>query len=237
MTEQYPDKTPRHIAIIMDGNGRWAKQRGLPKIEGHRAGTRAVEEAVRGCLELGVEILSLYTFSTENWQRPREEVNALMGLLEQYLKKYLPKLKKNKIRLVVSGEINNLALSLQRQIKRAVSQTKDNSGLILNLALNYGGRQDILQAARAIALKVKQKGLQVEQINQKLFSAHLYTAGLPDPDLLIRTSGEQRISNFFLWQISYSEFYFTPKLWPDFKKEDLREAILDFQKRERRFGA
>lgn len=230
------EKMPGHVAIIMDGNGRWAEKRGLPRFEGHRAGATIVKEAARYCLELGIEILSLYTFSTENWRRPEKEVNALMKLLEYYLKSYLPELKKNKIRLVVSGERKDLTLSLQRQIQKVNDETKDNSRLILNLALNYGGRQDILQAARAIALKVKREVLQIDEIDQKLFAAHLYTRELPDPDLLIRTAGDERISNFFLWQISYCEFYFTPRLWPDFKKQDLVEAVLDYQKRERRFG-
>lgn len=227
---------PRHVAIIMDGNGRWAKKRDLPKIEGHRAGAAATEEAIKGCLELGIRALSLYVFSTENWRRPRKEVNALMGLLGQYLKSRLASLKKNQIKLVVSGERQNLPSSLQKQIQKVISQTQDNSRLILNLVLNYGGREEILQATKAIASKVKQERLGLDEIDQKLFSKHLYTAGLPDPDLLIRTSGEQRVSNFFLWQISYAEFYFTPKFWPDFKKQDLREAVLDYQKRERRFG-
>ena len=189
---------PRHIAIIMDGNGRWAEKRGLPRFEGHRAGATVVKEAARYCLELGIGILSLYTFSTENWHRPKKEVNALMRLLEHYLKSYLPELKKNKIRLVVSGERKDLTLSLQRQIQKVIDETKDNSRLILNLALNYGGRQDILQAAKAIALKVKREVLQIDEIDQKLFAAHLYTRELPDPDLLIRTAGDERISNFFL---------------------------------------
>ena len=228
---------PRHIAIIMDGNGRWAKKKGLPKIEGHRVGVAAVEEAIKGCIELGVEVLSLFTFSIENWHRPKGEVNALMRLLGQYLGTQLTKLQKNKIRLVVSGESSTLPSALRKQIQKVIDQTKDNSKLILNLAINYGGREEILQAAKGIALRVKRNDLDVDQISQTVFAAHLYTVNLPDPDLLIRTSGEQRVSNFFLWQISYSEFYFTPKLWPDFKKQDLLDAVLDYQKRERRFGA
>ncbi len=230
------ERIPGHIAIIMDGNGRWARNKGLPKIEGHRAGAHAVEEVIKTCLESGVKILSLYTFSKENWQRPKKEVNILMRLLEQYLKKQLANLKKNKIKLLVSGERNGLPISLQGQIQKAIRETKTNCKLILNLALNYGGREEILQATKEIALKVKCNVLRVDEIDQKVFSDHLYSEGLPDPDLLIRTSGEKRVSNFFLWQISYCEFYFTPKLWPDFKKQDLLEAILDYQKRERRFG-
>lgn len=230
-------KIPKHIAIIMDGNGRWAKEHGLPKIEGHRAGAVVVEEAIKACLELDVKILSLYAFSTENWKRPKKEVKALMMLLGQYLKSQLRRLKKNKIRLLISGESNRLPFFLRNQLQKVITETSKNSRLILNLALNYGGREEILQATRAIALKVEQKELKINEIDQKLFSRHLYTRDLPDPDLLIRTSGEQRVSNFFLWQISYCEFYFTPKHWPDFKKEDLVEAISDYQRRERRFGA
>jgi len=220
----------------MDGNGRWAELKGLPKIEGHRAGAAAVEEAIKACRQLGIKVLSLYTFSTENWRRPKREVDALMRLLEQYLKSRLPKLKKNKIKLLICGQISSLPVFLKRQIEKVIAETKDNSDLILNLALNYGGREEISQAAKEIALEVKADKLQADQIDQKVFSRYLYTKDLPDPDLLIRTSGEQRLSNFFLWQLSYSEFYFTPKFWPDFKTEDLLKAILDYQQRERRFG-
>ncbi len=230
-------KIPTQIAIIMDGNGRWAKNRGLSKIEGHRAGAAAVEEAVRGCRELGVKILSLYAFSTENWRRPKKEVNALMRLLQQYLKTKVAKLNRNKIKLIFSGDLSILPLFLQRQMQKASRETEGNRQLILNLAVNYGGRQDILQASRALAAKVEKRELKVSQIDEKLFSQHLYTANLAEPDLLIRTSGEQRVSNFFLWQISYSELYFSPKLWPDFKKQDLLETVWDYQKRERRFGS
>ncbi len=229
-------RIPEHIAIIMDGNGRWAKLKGLPKIAGHRAGAAGAEEAIKGCLELGVKVLSLYAFSTENWQRPKKEVNALMTLLGQYLKRYLPKLQKNKIRLFVSGEKSRLPLAIHREIQKVIERTKNNRKLTLNLAINYGGREEILQATRAIASEVKTGACEISQIDQSAFSAHLYTKGLVDPDLLIRTSGEQRVSNFFLWQICYSELYFSPKLWPDFKKQDLLEAVLDYQKRERRFG-
>ncbi len=227
---------PRHIAIIMDGNGRWAKKRGLPKIEGHRAGAAAVKEVINACLELGVKILSLYTFSIENWKRPKKEIDSLMRLLRQYLKQHFSELKKNKIRLQVCGELSGLPVSLQTQIQKAIRETRHYSRFLLNLALNYGGREEIVQAAKAIALKVQRRALEVDQIDQKLFAAHLYTKDLPDPDLLIRTSQEQRVSNFFLWQISYCEFYFVPKLWPDFNKEDLIQAVLDYQRRERRFG-
>ncbi|MBN2096962.1 MAG: isoprenyl transferase [Candidatus Omnitrophica bacterium] len=220
----------------MDGNGRWAEQKGLAKIEGHRVGGVAVEEAIKGCLELGVKVLSLYTFSTENWQRPKKEVMTLMKLLKQYLKSRLKDLNKNKIRLVVSGERAKLPQALIQQIDKTTKATEKNSRMILNLALNYGGREEIVNAARAIAQDLNKGRLQINQIDQEIFSSYLYTRDLPDPDLLIRTSGEYRISNFFLWQISYSEFYFTDKLWPDFKKEDLLAAVLDYQRRERRFG-
>ncbi|NQT00039.1 MAG: isoprenyl transferase [Candidatus Omnitrophica bacterium] len=230
-------KVPRHIAIIMDGNGRWAQQRGLPKLEGHRAGANSVEEAITGCIELGVGVLTLYAFSTENWRRSKQEVSALMSLLGHYIKKELARLDKNKIRFMVSGAWEDLAPALRKQIQGAIDQTKDNSKLIFNLALNYGGREDILQAVRKIALEVKEGKLKADQINHELFASHLYTANLPEPDLLIRTSGEQRISNFLLWQISYAELIFTTKFWPDFKKQDLVQAVLEYQQRERRFGS
>ena len=228
---------PQHIAIIMDGNGRWAKSRGLPKIAGHRAGAAVVKKVIKESVELGVKVLSLYAFSTENWKRPKKEITALMRLLEQSLRSQLVIAQKNNIRILISGKSSGLPISLQRQIEDVVKKTKDNSRLILNLALNYGGREEILRATREIASKVKQRKLEVGGIDQRLFSNHLYTRGLPDPDILIRTSGEQRVSNFLLWQISYSELYFTPKLWPEFKKQDLIEAILEYQKRQRRFGA
>ncbi|MFH1045825.1 MAG: isoprenyl transferase [Candidatus Omnitrophota bacterium] len=228
---------PQHIAIIMDGNGRWAKKKGLPKIEGHRAGVRSVEEVIKACLEIGVKVLSLYTFSTENWQRSKREVSALMRLLEQYLKNYTVKLDKNGIRLVICGEMGALADSLQRQLELSQRKTQANSKLTLNLALNYGSREEITHAAGALAEKIKSGEMTAEEINPAAFERFLYTKDLPDPELIIRTSGEQRLSNFFLWQASYSELYFTPTLWPDFRKADLEQAISDYQKRERRFGA
>ena len=221
----------------MDGNGRWAKRKHLPKIEGHRRGVAAVEEIVKACREFGVKVLTLYTFSTENWRRPRAEVQALMRLLDYYLKIKVEELNKNKVRLIFSGRKQKLPEAVQKKISWAEDYTKDNAALILNLALNYGGREEILDAVQAIADKVKNKRLNPEQINERVFCEHLYSRGLPDPDLLIRTSGELRLSNFLLWQLSYSELYFTPKLWPDFNKQDLAEAIKEFSRRQRRFGA
>ena len=222
---------PKHIAIIMDGNGRWAKKRGFPRIYGHRAGTKSVREVVRACGELGLEALSLYTFSTENWSRPREEINALMELLCIMLRKEVKMLNKNNIRLRAVGRTDQLPPRVQRELSHAMDQLKNNRGLILNLALNYGGRQEIIDAVN----KIIKSG--AKQMNETVFSQYLYTNGLRDPDLVIRTSGEQRISNFFLYQSAYSEVYSTSVLWPDFKKADLYEAILEYQSRERRFGA
>ncbi|MFC1698647.1 isoprenyl transferase [Candidatus Omnitrophota bacterium] len=227
---------PRHIAIIMDGNGRWARSRGRPKLDGHRAGANTVEVVVKACIDFGVQALTLYAFSTENWQRPKKEVSALMKLFGQYIDSQLRRLKKNGIRLMISGDSQMLPLFLHQKMQKAINETKENSRLILNLALNYGSREEIIRAVKAIAHAAQQKKIGPNDINQELFAAHLYTAGLPDPELLIRTSGELRVSNFLLWQISYAELYFTPKFWPDFKKQDLKEAILDFQSRERRFG-
>lgn len=229
-------KIPQHIAIIMDGNGRWAKNKHLPKIMGHRAGVLAVERTIKSCINLGVRILSLYAFSTENWQRSKLEVKALMAILKVQLKRYLPKLQKNKVRLVVAGKITGLPVALQKQLQDVIRQTKDNSKLILNLAINYGGREEILRATKDIAKEVVSGKLKLDDVNEETFARHLYTEGLVDPDLLIRTSGEQRLSNFFLWQISYSEFYFTRKLWPEFGNQDLIAAISEYQKRDRRFG-
>lgn len=230
------DKLPRHIAIIMDGNGRWARRRGLPKNFGHRAGIKTVEKIIKACSELGIEILTLYTFSLENWQRPKKEVDALMKLLDNFLVKKVDEFNKNNIRVVAIGEKKRLPLFVQKSLERAIEATEKNAGLTLNLALSYGGRSEIVNAARRIASLVKGGKLRLNEIDERLFSRYLYTANLPDPDLLIRTSGEMRISNFLLWQISYTELYISPKLWPDFTKKDLLSAIRDFQNRERRFG-
>lgn len=227
---------PEHVAIIMDGNGRWARSRGLPKLSGHRAGVRAAEEAMRAAGELGIKVLTLYTFSTENWKRPKHEIGALFKLLEDYLERETGKLNENNIRFSVIGDVDNLPESVQVKLKKTVESTKNNTGLIVNLALNYGSRGEILRAARYIANDVAQGRLSTDAIDEKLFSGYLYTKDLPDPDMLIRTSGEYRVSNFLLWQISYAELYITDKLWPDFKKRDLKKAVLEYQKRERRYG-
>ena len=228
---------PRHIAIIMDGNGRWAKSKGLPRIAGHRAGAKAVEEAIKGARELGVKILTLYAFSTENWKRPKHEVAALFKLLEDYIDREVENLRKNGIRLSVIGNIEELPGSVQKKLAAAMEKTKGNDSFCLNLALNYGSRAEIVNAARRIASDCIAQKFRPEEIDEVRFSSYLYTKDIPDPDLLIRTSGEMRVSNFLLWQISYSEIYITKKLWPDFKKEDLKKAITEYQTRERRYGA
>lgn len=231
------DNIPQHVAIIMDGNGRWARSHRLPKLAGHRAGVKAAEEIVRAAGELGIKVLTLYTFSTENWKRPKREINALFALLENYLDKEEEKLNKNNIRFSIIGDIAGLPESVQKKLRRVIRSTRNNTGLILNLALNYGSRLEIITAVQRISTDVLEGRLSPDDIDEGRFSGYLYTKDLPDPDLLIRTSGEYRVSNFLLWQISYSELYITNKLWPDFKKEDLEEAIMDYGKRERRFGA
>jgi len=220
----------------MDGNGRWARKKGLPKIAGHRAGAKSVDEITKAAAGAGIRVLTLYAFSTENWKRPKEEVGALFKLLEDYLVKEIARLKKNNIRLSVIGCLKDLPASTREKLTQAIESTKDNTGMVLNIALNYGSRDEITAAARAIAGDVKKGAIREGDINEELFSRYLYTRDLPDPDLLIRTSGESRVSNFLLWQISYAEIYITNKLWPDFRKEDLEKAIREYQKRERRFG-
>ena len=227
---------PRHVAIIMDGNGRWAERRALPKMMGHRAGVKAGEEAIEAARELGVKVLTLYTFSTENWKRPKAEVGALFRLLEAYLDKNTPKLMKKNIRFSVIGRISDLPASTRERLDKTMKMTRNNTGLILNLALNYGGRPEIVDAASALAKDVKAGKVGVEDIDEELFARYLYTKDLPDPDLLIRTSGELRISNFLLWQIAYAELCMIEKLWPDFKKADFKKAVSEYQRRERRFG-
>jgi len=228
--------TPRHIAIIMDGNGRWASARGLPRAEGHRAGAESVREAVETCRHLGVDYLTLYAFSSENWNRPKKEVDALMQLLERFLREKLPEMLKQNVRLHAIGRLHMLPKKCLKQIDKAISSTKTNTGLNLVLALSYGSREEIIDATRSIATKAASGELDPADIDNAVFSEHLYTDGLPDPDLLIRTSGESRISNFLLWQISYAEIVISPKNWPDFRDADLRAAVEEYARRHRRFG-
>jgi len=234
---QSSNDIPRHIAIIMDGNGRWAKTRGLPRAEGHRAGAESVREAVETCRQLGVEYLTLYAFSSENWNRPQKEVDALMSLLERFLREKLPELLKQNIRFNTIGRLDMLPDKCRKQIEKSIDSTKDNTGLTLILALSYGSREEITDAARALAIKAIAGEVDPTDIDNELFAQHLYTAGTPDPDLLVRTSGELRISNFLLWQISYSEIVISPKYWPDFRNADLRAAVDEYSRRHRRYGA
>jgi undecaprenyl diphosphate synthase len=232
--DQHP--LPEHIAIIMDGNGRWAKRRNLPRTAGHEAGVEAVRKVVRASAELGIKILTLYTFSVENWKRPREEVAALMRLLTRTTRREIDELDRNNVRLITTGHVDELSVARRKVLALAAEKTRENDGLVLNLALNYGGRTEIIDAVRSIALGIRTGHIQPNEINESLFSNYLYTAGLPDPDLLIRTSGEMRISNFLIWQTSYTELYVTEVLWPDFGRRELFEAVIEYQKRERRFG-
>ena len=231
-----PDCLPRHVAIIMDGNGRWAKARSLPRVEGHRAGIRSVRETVETAARLGFEVITLYAFSTENWKRPRHEVLTLMGLLKEYIKRELANLRANNLRFRPIGRIDQLDKSVQRELQRAVDGTADCDGTLVQIALNYSGRQELADVIRAGAKEASEGGLSADQIDDEWINRHLATSGCPDPDLLIRTSGEQRISNFLLWQVAYAEIYFCPVLWPDFRTADLLTAVLEFQQRERRFG-
>jgi undecaprenyl diphosphate synthase len=227
---------PKHIAVIMDGNGRWATQKGIARIFGHRNAVQSVKEAVEGCGELGIKYLTMYAFSTENWGRPKEEVDGLMELLVNTLKKEINSLHENRVKLMTIGNVDHLPEVCQVNLADAIRATSKNTGLTLVLALSYSGRWDIAQAAKRISRDTELGKIHSEQITPELFSNYLSTAGIPDPELLIRTSGEMRISNFLLWQLAYTEFYITRKLWPDFRKEDLYEAICDYQHRERRFG-
>ena len=229
-------KLPTHIAIIMDGNGRWAADRNLPRIAGHRAGVDAVRRVVEDCARFKIPYLTLFAFSTENWNRPQSEVGGLMVLLDQYLKKELRTLMKNNVRLSTIGQIDDLPANVRQTLRDVVEQSAVNDGLTLTLALSYSGRDDILEAVRKVAAAVQRGDLNPDAIEPDAFSSFLQTDGMPDPDLLIRTSGEQRISNFLLWQIAYTEFYVTDKLWPDFESVDLLDAIKVFNSRERRFG-
>lgn len=230
------DKLPRHLAIIMDGNGRWAKQRGLLRAIGHEGGTKSVKVTVETCAKLGIENLTLYAFSTENWNRPKLEVDTLMKLLVSSLKKEIKTLQENNIRLNAIGNLTNLPKKVQKELAEVIEQTANNTRMTLTLALSYGSREELIQVVKKISEKVKNNIISTEAIDESIINEHLYTQDLPDVDLVIRTSGEHRISNFLLWQIAYAEFYFTNVLWPDFSAEDLYEAIISYQNRERRFG-
>ncbi len=229
-------KLPRHVAIIMDGNGRWAKKKLKNRVEGHKKGADAVRNIVTASGNVGINILTLYAFSTENWERPRTEVKALMKLLENFFISERDNIIKNKVKLQVIGQVWRLPKNVQNLIRELTDTTKENTGLILNLAISYGGREDILSAFKKIIKKIKLDKLKPEEMNEETISSHLYTAGLADPDLLIRTGGAMRVSNFLLWQIAYSELYISKTLWPDFNKEEFLEIIEDFRLRERRFG-
>ena len=232
-----PDKEiPRHIAIIMDGNGRWAKERDLPRREGHHAGAESVEIALETCGEIGVDYLTLYAFSSENWKRPEAEVKALMGLLAHFLKEKTPSLIENNIRLQVIGQIDKLPKSNQKSLQKSIEATDGNNGLTLVVALSYGSREEILEATRSLMEKAQSREMDPAELNAESFAAHLNTADFPDPDLLIRTSGEYRISNFLLWQISYAEIFITKTFWPDFRRQNLLDAVGEYQQRQRRFG-
>lgn len=230
------DNLPKHLAIIMDGNGRWAKQKGMLRAFGHENGTKAVRSTVETCAKLGIENLTLYAFSTENWNRPKLEVDMLMKLLINSLKNELKTLTENNIKLNTIGNFEKLPTSAQKELSQVISKTKDNSRMTLTLALSYGSREEIISAVKSISTKVKNNIISTDAIDESIINQHLYTQNLPDVDLLIRTSGEHRISNFLLWQIAYAELYFTEVLWPDFREKDLYEAIISYQKRERRFG-
>ena len=230
-------RVPEHVAIIMDGNGRWAKNQGKVRTFGHLQGVEPVKDTIEGAIEIGIKYLTLFAFSTENWIRPSEEVQVLMEILVSTLHQEIDGMMENGIRLNAFGQLDYLPLACQKDLEEAMFKTKNNSRLTLNLALSYGSRWELLEAIKGIAQKVKMGEIILEEINENLVNSFLCTRGIPDPDLLIRTSGEQRISNFLLWQIAYSEFYFTDKYWPEFNRNDLFKAVLDFQKRERRFGS
>lgn len=229
---QPPEQVPQHVAIIMDGNGRWARQRSLPRIAGHRAGTENLREIIRACVEFGVKILTIYAFSTENWGRPEEEVKGLMRILEDVLDRELAELHQEGVQLRHMGDLSRIAPTLQEKVLDAIEVTKDNDRLILNVAFNYGGRAEIIRAIQSIV----EAGYKPEEVTEELVSSYLYTSRLPDPDLIVRTSGELRTSNFLIWQGAYAEYYFAPVYWPDFNKEELRKALLHFSERDRRYG-
>ncbi len=231
-----PEQVPRHIAIIMDGNGRWAQTRNLPRAEGHYEGGKTVEKIAQHCVDFGIECLTLYSFSMENWKRPKNEVDTLMHIYARYLVEIRPTLMKNNVKLVHLGRSDQLPVAVRTELERTIKMTAGNTGMIIALALNYGGRAEIVDAVKEIVREYENGRLGLDDIDEECVSGHLYTAGLAEPDLLIRTANEMRVSNFLLWQISYSEFYVTKTLWPDFKKSDLEGAILAYSKRERRFG-
>lgn len=230
------DNIPKHIAIIMDGNGRWAKEKGLARSAGHKEGAKRVKEAVSAAAELGVKVITFFAFSTENWLRPKKEVNLLMHFLEHFLEREIAELDKNNIKFITIGRDEPIPKYILTKIKRAEKRTRNNTGLIMVLALNYGGRTEIVDAAKKVVQAIVSGELTLKDLDTEKFGRYLYTGGLPDPDLLIRTSGEMRISNFLLWQLSYAELYFSKKYWPDFRRSDLKDAIIDYQNRERRFG-
>ncbi len=229
-------RLPDHIAIIMDGNGRWAQRRGMPRSLGHRAGVESLRNIVTLCTELGIRVLTCYAFSTENWKRPKDEVTILMNLLVEYLNKEVEELNRNNVKINAIGRLEELPQIAQEALYRAFSITKNNQGLVLNLALNYGGRSEITDAVVKIARSLSNGEINVSEINEQLIRDNLYTAGMPDPDLLVRPSGDFRISNFLLWQLAYTEFWLSNVMWPDFKRTHLLQAIIDFQRRDRRFG-
>lgn len=230
------EKLPKHLAIIMDGNGRWAKQQGFLRALGHENGSKTVKRTVESCVNIGIENLTLYAFSTENWNRPKIEIDTLMRILIKTLKRELKTLNKNSVRLNSIGDLSQLPSSARRELQEVIEKTKDNSKMVLTLALSYGAREEITRAIKEISIKVKNNIISIDSIDESIINQHLYTHDLPDVDLLIRTSGEHRVSNFLLWQIAYSEFYFIDVLWPDFTEEHLYEALINYQKRERRFG-
>ena len=230
------ERLPRHVAVIMDGNGRWAKRQGLPRIMGHKAGVDALKDLLRCCKDWGIQALTAYAFSTENWGRPLEEVDFLMTLFQRVLRQELREMVQENVQIQFVGNLNALPPSLQAEISRSMADTQHNRGIQFTVATNYGGRQEILEACRAIAHQVQQGLLQPDEIDEALFERHLYTAGICDPDLLIRTSGEMRISNFLLWQMAYAEIYITETLWPDFDRTEFHRALCSYQQRDRRFG-
>ncbi|MBC7346341.1 MAG: isoprenyl transferase [Clostridia bacterium] len=231
-----PHRLPRHVAIIMDGNGRWALRQGLPRVAGHRAGVETLRAIVESCIDIGIGVLTVYAFSTENWKRPREEVAALMDLLVEYLRRELPELKRNGVQIRAMGDLAPLPEAARQELQRAQEETRQEQKLVLNIAVNYGGRAELIRAARLIGEAVAKGALRPEEINEETFVRYLYTADLPDPDLIIRPSGEMRLSNFLLWQSAYSELWVTPTLWPDFTPADFWTALADYQQRHRRFG-